>query len=236
MTLRNAGRGYFMKITSLPEKERPLEKAAYAGIGTLSNAELLALIIHSGGKDRSALTIAEDILASCGDGLYDLGCMDFGELTKIRGLGIGKAGAVLAAAELGKRMSASRQPARKRAASSSDIAGLFMERLRYEKKEHFFSVLLNAKGEILCSDDISVGQLTNTIVHPREVFANAVRRRAASVIFVHNHPSGDPSPSDEDIQTTARLAEAGKILGIGVVDHVIIGDGKYTSLLKLGLL
>ena len=111
-----------------------------------------------------------------------------------------------------------------------------MEKLRHEKKEHFKSVLLNTKGDVISCDDISVGELSATVVHPREVFNMAVKKSAAAVIFVHNHPSGDPSPSQEDIDTTYRLVEAGKILGIKVLDHIIIGDGKYESLRGRGII
>lgn len=225
-----------MRIQSLPVQERPLEKAERYGIGTLSNTELLALILRTGVSGRSALSLAEDVLAVCEDGLFDLGCMDFEELESIRGVGSGKAGAVLAAIELGKRLSASRQPDRPRITCAQDAASLFMEKLRYEKKEHFVCLYLNAKGEILVSENVSIGELTSTVVHPREVFRSAIRRSAASVLFLHNHPSGDPAPSEQDLQTTKRLVEAGKILGIGVLDHIIIGDGRFESLRRIGAL
>ena len=111
-----------------------------------------------------------------------------------------------------------------------------MEQLRYAKKEHFKSVLVNAKGEIISIDDVSVGELSSTVVHPREVFHMAVRKSAAAVIFVHNHPSGDPDPSREDILTTKRLVQGGELLGIGVLDHIIIGDGKFSSMREMGLI
>ena len=118
--------------------------------------------------------------------------------------------------------------------SSDDVAGMFMERLRYEKREHFLTVLLNTRGEVIASDDVSIGELSSTVVHPREVFVRAVRKSAAAVIFVHNHPSGDPEPSREDLETTDRLVGAGKLLGIRVLDHIILGDGTFRSLRSLG--
>ena len=116
------------------------------------------------------------------------------------------------------------------------IADMFMEDLRYEKKEYFKSVILNTKSEIVAVDNVSVGELSSTIVHPREVFSRAVRKSAYGVVFVHNHPSGDPTPSEEDISTTKRLVEGGKILGIEVLDHVIIGDGRYESMRMLDII
>lgn len=120
--------------------------------------------------------------------------------------------------------------------SSHDVADLLMERLRYEKKEHFKSILVNTKGEILSVDTVSIGALSSTVVHPREVFSSAVRKSAAGVIFVHNHPSGDPLPSEEDIVTTKRLVKSGEILGIRVLDHIIIGDGEFSSLKAMNLM
>ena len=119
---------------------------------------------------------------------------------------------------------------------SEDVARLVMEEMRYLKKEHFRCVLVNAKGEIITVDDVSVGELSSTVIHPREVFQAAVRKSASAVIFIHNHPSGDPTPSREDIQTTERLIDAGRLLGIRVLDHVIIGNGRFESLGAMGLI
>ena len=139
-------------------------------------------------------------------------------------------------AELGKRIAASMPKERSTITGSEDVAKLFMEELRYRKKEHFKSVLVNTKSEIIAVDSVSVGELSSTIIHPREVFQLAIRKSAAAVIFIHNHPSGDPTPSGEDIETTKRLTEAGKLLGIRVLDHVIIGDGRYASMGAMGLM
>ena len=155
---------------------------------------------------------------------------------KINGIGLSKAGSIISAIELGKRIASSHSPRRITLASSDDVAGIFMEDLRYEKKEHFKSVMVNAKGEIISIDNVSVGELSSTVVHPREVFSQAIRKSAAGVIFVHNHPSGDPSPSDEDIRTTDRLVQGGELLGIRVLDHIIIGDGKFKSLRAMELI
>ena len=225
-----------MQIKLLPENERPVEKAWLNGVESLSNTELLALIIHTGTRDKSALRLAEDILSTLTGGIGDLGRCCKEELTEIDGIGRTKACALMAAVELGKRIST--DPAKRKisATNSDDVAALFMEELRYLQKEHFRSILVNAKGEIISVDKVSVGELSSTVVHPREVFTMAVRKSAAAVIFVHNHPSGDPSPSKEDIDTTKRLVEAGNVLGIRVLDHIIIGNNCYISFSEKGLL
>jgi DNA repair protein RadC len=225
-----------MLIKSLPEDERPIEKTLKQGVGALSNAELLALIIHTGTRNSSSLHLAEEVLSLCSEGLSSLGSMELDDLMRISGIGSGKACTILAAVELGKRIATSRPPGRRAIASSDDVAAMFMEDLRYEKKEFFKSVMVNAKGEIISVDNVSVGELSSTVVHPREVFSQAIRKSAAGVIFVHNHPSGDPSPSDEDIKTTERLVNGGEVLGIRVLDHIIIGDGKFRSLRAMELI
>lgn len=224
-----------MQIKRLPEKERPVEKACAFGVEKLSNAELLALIIHTGTKNKSAIRLAEDVLSACSDGIGELGNRCVEELLQIEGIGRTKACTILAAVELGKRIAVTPKVERFSIESSDDVASLFMEDLRYIKKEHFKSVLVNAKGEIISIEDVSIGELSSTVVHPREVFHMAIRKSAAAVIFVHNHPSGDPSPSQEDIRTTRRLVEGGRILGIKVLDHIIIGDGVFSSMHGMGL-
>ena len=225
-----------MQIKSLPKNERPVEKALKYGIKALSNAELLALILHTGTRSKSAIGLAEDILSEYADGISGFATAEPEELTKVNGIGRVKACSVLAAVELGKRIAMT--PAEKEICleSSETVAKLFMEKLRYEKKEHFKSILVNTKGGIITIDDVSVGELSSTVVHPREVFTMAVRKSASAVIFVHNHPSGDPTPSREDIETTKRLIDSGKLLGIRVLDHIIIGNGRYSSLKDMDLL
>lgn len=225
-----------MRIKSLPESERPLEKAISGGVQTLSNSEVLALIIHTGTKSNSAIHLAEEILSKYPEGIGQLGGSTVEELTEIDGIGNSKALSVLAAIELGKRISTGKVKTRLSVESSEDVAKLFMEELRHEKKEHFKSVIVNTKGEIICIDDVSIGDLSSTVVHPREVFLQAVKKSAAGVIFIHNHPSGDPTPSGEDVVTTKRLIECGEVLGIKVLDHIIIGDGRFKSLMAMELI
>ncbi len=223
-----------MKIKSLPQNERPVEKTVSQGAEKLSNSELLAIIIGSGTREKSAIGLAEDILAADERGIFYLAESSVQELMTINGVGQFKAARIMAAIELGKRISTMPREKRIEIKSSDEIAKLFMDDMRYENREIFKALLLNSRGEILSIETVSIGELTSTLVHPREVFNKAVKKSAAGIVFVHNHPSGDPTPSKEDINTTARLTACGKILGINVIDHIIIGDGQYSSLQSLG--
>lgn len=223
-----------MKIKSLPQDERPVEKSLSYGMDSLSNAELLAILIGSGGRNKSAIGLAEDVIAFFGDGICGLMRSSAEELMGIKGIGRFKAARIIAAAELGKRISTMPRVKRIQITDSEEIANLFIEDMRYENREIFKALLLNSRGEIMSIETVSVGELTSTPVHPREVFSAAVKRGAAAVVFVHNHPSGDPSPSEADIDITERLMACGKILGINVLDHIIIGDGQFSSLSSSG--
>lgn len=223
-----------MNIRELPKAEKPREKMLKEGIGKLSNMEILAILIGSGSGRRSAMELAADVLSVDKSGIKYLAECRPEELNAIKGIGTAKACEILAAVELGKRIASIPAEEKDIIKSSSNIADIFMERMRYHKKEHFISLLINAKGQIIEESEISIGDLCSSTTHPREVFVEAVRRSAGSVIFVHNHPSGDPSPSEMDVETTKRLMEAGEILGIPVLDHIIIGDGKYVSMRASG--
>lgn len=225
-----------MKIKRLPQMERPREKLILYGREFLSNAELLSILLRTGTKDKSSLALAQELLSMDEDGIIFLGECTPEELSEIKGIGRAKACQILAAVELGKRIACLPRKDRIEIANPNDIAQLFMEKMRYYKKEHFKVLMINAKGEIIEETEISVGDLCSTVIHPREVFSNAIRRGAASVIFVHNHPSGNPKPSKQDIETTKRLVRAADILGIPVLDHIIIGDGKYMSFKRKGLI
>ena len=223
-----------MKIKSLPRDERPVEKTITRGPSSLSSSELIAILIGSGSHEKSAIGLAEDVIAYVDGGITGLTQSSAEELMNVKGIGSFKAARIMAAVELGKRISTAPRSRRIQITSSEEIAKLFIEDMRYENREIFKALLLNPKGEIMSIETISVGELTSTLIHPREVFNVAVKRSAAGVVFVHNHPSGDPSPSEADIDTTLRLQACGKILGINVIDHIIIGDGKYSSLQSLG--
>lgn len=223
-----------MRIKSLPQDERPVEKTITKGVETLSNTELLAILIGAGTKGKSAIGLAEDVLSRDEKGITYLAQSTMEELMSVNGIGQSKAARLLAAVELGKRISTKPREKRISIKRSEDVARLFLEKMRYEKKEKFKALFLNAKGEIISIETVSVGELTGTVVHPREVFCEAIKKSAAAVIFVHNHPSGDSNPSDDDIETTKRLCECGNLLGINVIDHIVIGDGTFSSIRSLG--
>lgn len=220
-------------IKELPEEERPREKLIRYGESALSNAELLAILLRTGTKNESALSLAYKILKQQ-EGLRFLIDCTVQELGNISGIGQAKAAQLRAAVELGKRVSAFAKEQDKYVKCPQDVANLLMEEMRYLKKEYMKLILLNVKCNVISIENISIGNLNASIVHPREVFLPAIKKSSASVIMVHNHPSGDPTPSNEDINITKRIAEAGKIIGIELVDHIIIGDGRYISLKEKG--
>ena len=219
-----------MIIKKMPDMERPREKLFIQGKETLNNAELLAILLRTGTREKSALELAHEIIAINDEGLPGLCENTPEELARIKGVGKAKACQILAAIELGRRVATHPRKERISIEKPGDIAELFMEKMRYYKEEHFSTLLLDTKGKIIEEVEVSVGDLNSAPVHPREVFKQAVKRSAAAVVLIHNHPSGDPSPSTEDLDITLRLIESAKILGISVIDHIIIGDGVYTSL------
>lgn len=219
-----------MILKELAQSERPREKMLLYGKESLSNAELLAILLRTGIKEKSVLHLANDILTMDESGILFLQECTPEELSGIKGMGQAKACQLLAAVELGKRIATAPRKKKDVVASPADIAQLLMEEMRYHRKEHFLVLMMNAKGGIIETCEVAVGDLCSAVIHPREVFQRAIKRSAAAVVFAHNHPSGDPSPSEEDIETTHRLVEAADILGIHVLDHIIIGDGIYISL------
>lgn len=219
-----------MNIKKLPDKERPREKLLMQGKEALNNAELLAILLRTGTKEKSAIELAHEIIALNDEGLPGLCANTPEELSHIKGVGRAKACQILAAIELGRRVATHPRKKRITIGKPGDIVDLFMEKMRYYKEEHFCTLLLDTKGKVIEVVEVSVGDLNSAPVHPREVFKQAVRRSAAAVVLIHNHPSGDPTPSNEDLEITFRLIESAEILGINVVDHIIIGDGIYTSL------
>ena len=218
---------YHMK--ELPPADRPREKMINNGAAVLTDSELLAILIGSGTKEKSALDIARDLTAE-GGMLRNLAtARDVKELAKMKGLGLAKAATIIAALELGRRVALAEPQSRDSITSPEDGVALLMPRLRYETKEHFLVVLLNSKNKVLQIEQISEGSLNSSVVHPREVFMPAVLHHAAAILAAHNHPSGDPTPSKEDKDLTKTLSEAGKYMGIPVLDHIIIGDASYFS-------
>lgn len=223
-------------INHWPEEDRPRERLMKNGAPALSDAELLALLIRTGTgfQGKNALDIARMILQFVG-GLHRLACCDIRELCNVQGVGPAKAAQIIAAVEIGRRLEA---PPLDRVSfvSSSDVARYFIPRLRDLQREMFIVLLLDARNGLIRGVTVSTGSLTASIVHPREVFKPAILDSAASVIFIHNHPSGDPTPSQDDLKITAQLVEAGRLIDIRVLDHIIIGRGTFTSLAGKGLI
>ncbi|BCJ85072.1 RadC family protein [Effusibacillus dendaii] len=221
-------------VRELPTEERPRERMLREGAQSLSNAELLAVMLRTGTNGKSVIQVAEQLLSHFG-GLRSLMEADIREMTEIAGMGPAKALQVQAAVEIGKRIARLvREPATV-IRNPQDVVDLFMDRLRFEKKEHFIAVHLDTKNQVIAEETVSIGSLDSSIVHPREIFKTALKKSAASIICIHNHPSGDPTPSREDILVTKRLAEAGRILGIEVLDHIVIGEQRFVSLKEQGL-
>ncbi len=230
---------YRLRMKDIPASERPYEKLEKYGSESLSNAELLAIIIRTGSQEETSVTLAQRLLSlgQDNDGILFLHNMSVQELRKTKGIGRVKALQIKAVMELSKRASASMiNNGRMTIKSPIDVSALLMEDMRHLKKEVFKIILLNTKNHIIKVLNVSIGSLNSSIVHPREVFSEAVKAGCCGIILVHNHPSGDPEPSREDIETTQRLINAGSILGIKVLDHVVIGDGRYISFKEQGLM
>lgn len=230
---------YRLRMKDIPVSERPYEKLEKYGSETLSNAELLAIVIRTGSMEETSVALAQRLL-SLGEnsgGIVFLHDLSVEELRKTKGIGRVKALQIKAVMELSKRVSASLINNNKVTIKSPvEVCTLLMEEMRHLKKEVFKIILLNTKNNIIKYLNVSVGSLNSSIVHPREVFSEAVKVGCSGMLLAHNHPSGDPEPSREDIETTQRLVNAGNILGIRVLDHVVIGDGRYISFKEQGLM
>ncbi|RLQ98058.1 RadC family protein [Falsibacillus albus] len=222
-------------IRDYPQEERPRERLAFNGAKSLSNQELLAILLRTGTKSESVVHLSNRVLKHF-DGLRLLKDASLEELTSIKGIGEAKAIQILAAIEMGTRIGNLAYDDRYVIRSPEDGANYVMNDMRFLSQEHFVCLYLNTKNQVLHRQTVFVGSLNASIVHPREVFKEAFRRSAASIICAHNHPSGDPSPSREDIEVTKRLVECGKMIGIDILDHLIIGDKKYISLKEKGYL
>ncbi|MGH7458858.1 MAG: RadC family protein [Longimicrobiaceae bacterium] len=231
-------------IKEWPSSERPRERLQGLGAGALSARELLAILIGTGstlenGRRRSAVDLAGDLLRSFSDGggsLRPIATSSVPELCKVPGIGPAKAAKLLAALELGRRAAAEQRPGRDTVRSARQVYERMRLPLRDLPQEEFHVLLLNTRNEVLRDLQVSRGTLDASLVHPREVFRAAVAEAAAAVILVHNHPSGDPSPSAEDREITSKLRRAGEHLGVEVLDHVIVGADRFTSFVEAGLL
>ncbi len=222
-----------ISVKGLPPGDRPRERMYWNGSQELSLLELLAIVIGGGSKGAGALAVAYRLLESFGDLSY-LGRADIDDLMRISGIGLARACQLTAAFELGKRFA--RESGSNGAAikAPGDIAGIFMDEMKHYDREHFKAAFLNTKNQILKIVTVSIGSLNASIVHPREILKPAISASAASIVLVHNHPTGDPKPSREDIEFTKRFAKCGELIGIGLLDHVIIGSGGYASLKEQG--
>lgn len=222
---------YHASIKELPEDERPQEKMIRHGSGSLSNAELLAIIIRTGTRDATAVEVGRKIIEYLDNDLSCFYQMDVLELKRnpnLSGVGIVKACQIKAAIELGSRVKPKDLPEIKITAPQ-DVAAILMDEMQYLKQECFKIIMLDTKNKVIKVEEISRGTLNSSLVHPREVFVKAIKQHAASIILAHNHPSGDPEPSAEDKSITRRLVDAGELLGILVLDHIIIGRGTFLS-------
>ncbi len=221
-------------IKSWPVSERPREQLLTRGSGALTDATLLAIVLRTGARGRSVVDQSRELLQEAG-GLRSLSAWSAAEL-QARLPGPTRAATLLAVFELARRLASGDPGERRFVRNPEDVASRFGPLLRHLRHEEFWAVMLNSANAVQAEVRISVGTLNASLAHPRECFAEAVQRRAASIVFVHNHPSGNPEPSTEDIALSRQLVESGRILGIPVHDHVIIAGGAYTSLAERGLL
>lgn len=218
-------------VRDLPKEDRPREKLIGRGAAALSDTELLAILLRTGTSSVSVLHLAEEVLAKYRDkGLVAIMNMSPQEIATVHGVGLAKAATIVAAVELGRRLSTRAAQKTEKIEGPEDAARYMMPMLRYEQKEHFLVMLLDVRNRVIATSTISVGGLTSSIAHPREVFREAIRHSAAALILVHNHPSGDPSPSREDIQLTRQMMKAGDVMGIPVLDHIILANDEFISI------
>lgn len=222
-----------LMIRDVHSADRPRERLINQGATSLSNQELIAIMLRTGTRQESVLHLANRVLHHL-EGIQQLKDASIEELTSINGIGQAKAVQLLAAVELGRRLSSKQTDAKYTIRSPKDAASYLMADMTSLKQEHFVVLFLNIKNQVLHRQTIFVGSLNASIVHPREIFREAVRRSAASIVCAHNHPSGNPAPSPEDIAVTKRLMEAGSIVGIELLDHLIIGDHQFISLNEKG--
>ncbi|MCX7879202.1 MAG: DNA repair protein RadC [Ignavibacteria bacterium] len=215
--------------------DRPREKLIKNGANTLSDSELLAILISTGTKSLTALDLAKLLLDKY-QNLYELSTRDISELKSIKGIGLAKSVTLSAAFELSRRIQSTQLDQNSIIRSPSDIANYFIPLLKGIKQERFYVVLLNSSNKIIRIKAITEGTLNASLIHPREVFRFAITESSASIILVHNHPSGNPTPSNEDIEVTKKLMKASQYIEIPILDHIIIAGNNYTSLANLGVI
>lgn len=228
-----------MTMKDLPAGERPYEKCLKEGPAHLSDAELLSIIIRIGSREDNSLELSRKILALNypGDGILGLLRLSLSDFMSVKGIGRVKAAQLLCIGELSRRIW-KKTALREHPAFSgpADIAGYYMEDMRHREQELVFVMLLNTKGVLIRDVLISQGTVNASVVSPREIFIEALKYHAVNLVLIHNHPSGDPTPSREDIALTRRVREAGELIGVRLVDHIIIGDTAYISLKERGII
>jgi len=220
-------------IRDLPASERPRERLEQYGPESLSTAELLAIVLRVGSRGESAVRLAERLLSEF-DGLAGIARARIPQLSALPGVGLAKAAQLQAAFELGKRLATSVDGPKAVVRGASDAAALVMEDLRHRQQECLGAIFLDTRNQVICVRILTVGTLTGSPAHPREVFREALAQGCASLIVCHNHPSGDPTPSKDDIALTARLVQVGELMGVPLLDHIVIGGGRYVSLKEAG--
>lgn len=231
----SGGNRNHLTIKDFPEAERPREKLHRYGVRYLTDAELLAIILGTGSRNTTAISLAHQIMKDHEQGLRFLYNASVEDISKYKGIGLAKATQVKASLELGRRLSI-QNPINFTIKQPTDVVDYLIGEMRYLTQEHFNVLLLNTKNMVISLENITKGIVNASLVHPREVFKKAISKNATSLILAHNHPSGDPMPSNEDKLITKRLVEAGEIIGIGIIDHIIIGDGSYLSFKEMGML
>lgn len=224
-------------IKTMEKEERPYEKCEKYGAKNLTDIELLAVILRSGTKGESSLDLAKKLLykTAYSDGLLNIHHWSFDALMRIRGIGKVKALQILCLSELCRRLAKETAAEGLDFSSPQSIAGYYMEDMRHLNQEQMKLLMLNTKTKLLGETDISKGTVNASLVSPRDLFIEALQKNAVSIVLLHNHPSGDPSPSREDLLITKRIQDAGKLIGIELLDHIIIGNNCYTSLREEGL-
>ena len=224
-------------MKALPGEERPYEKCISKGASSLSNTELLAVLLRCGTQGENALDLAKRILyQESEEGLLSIHHFTLEKLLKMKGIGKVKAVQILCLSELAKRLSKASAKERLSFSSPETIARYYMEDLRHEQQEHMKLLLLNSKSMLIGESDISKGTVNASLITPRELFIEALQKNAVAIVIMHNHPSGDPTPSQEDILTTNRIKNAGSLIGIELLDHIIIGNNCYISFRETGML
>ncbi|MGW7952357.1 RadC family protein [Staphylococcus xylosus] len=222
-----------MKIKELANNQKPRERLINNGSAHLSDVELLAILINTGRKGFSSLDIANELLKSV-ESLKQLKALSINDLNKVKGIGLYKALILKAAFELGERMHSGSLEEKIQITSPQDVANFMMGKMEHLTQEKFIVLFLNSKNVIIKQKTIFIGTLNSSVIHPREIFSEAIKCASNAIVVLHNHPSGDTTPSKEDIRATNRLRKCGEILGIDLLDHIIIGDHTYMSMVEDG--